>query len=78
MREPGIAVVPYHPYLIPGLRFDEESLAFYEDFLGTRLRWNGLGQGEGADVVIPRPVVMSGNAQVAAISYRAPGRTPPS
>ncbi|WP_205661030.1 hypothetical protein [Amycolatopsis vastitatis] len=37
MREAGIAVVPYHLYLIPGLRFVEESLAFYEDFFGTKI-----------------------------------------
>lgn len=37
MREAGIAVVPYHLYLIPGLRFVEESLKFYEDFFGTKI-----------------------------------------
>ncbi|ACU37174.1 hypothetical protein [Actinosynnema mirum] len=35
MREAGIEVVPYHLYLVPGMRFVDDSLKFYEDFFGT-------------------------------------------
>lgn len=37
MREAGITVVPYHLYLVPGLRFVDDSLKFYEDFFGQRI-----------------------------------------
>ena len=37
MREAGITVVPYHLYLVPGLRFVEDSLTFYEDFFDTKI-----------------------------------------
>lgn len=37
MREAGITVVPYHLYLVPGLRFVEDSLKFYEDFFDTKI-----------------------------------------
>ncbi|CRK55444.1 phosphoadenosine phosphosulfate reductase [Alloactinosynnema sp. L-07] len=37
MREAGITVVPYHLYLVPGLRFVADSLKFYEDFFGQRI-----------------------------------------
>lgn len=30
-------IVPYYYYLIPGLRFVEESLAYYEDFFQTKI-----------------------------------------
>ncbi|WNV82227.1 hypothetical protein [Umezawaea sp. Da 62-37] len=35
MRDAGITVVPYHLYLVPDLRFVEDSLKFYEDFFGV-------------------------------------------
>ncbi|GAB3873820.1 hypothetical protein ACFQ1S_30430 [Kibdelosporangium lantanae] len=38
MREHGIPVVPYHLYSIPGLKFVDDSIAFYEDFFQTRIR----------------------------------------
>ena len=37
LREAGVEVIPYHLYLIPGLRFIEDSLAYYEDWFGTRI-----------------------------------------
>ncbi|MDX8056688.1 hypothetical protein SK571_45600 [Lentzea sp. BCCO 10_0798] len=37
MREAGITVVPYHLYLVPGLRFIEDSRKFYEDFFQTEI-----------------------------------------
>ncbi|SDC25468.1 adenine nucleotide alpha hydrolase family protein [Actinokineospora iranica] len=37
MREAGITVVPYHLYLVPGMRFVDEGLKFYEDFFDTRI-----------------------------------------
>lgn len=35
MREAGIEVIPYHLYLVPGLKFVDDSLKFYEDFFQT-------------------------------------------
>lgn len=35
MRDAGIEVVPYHLYLVPGLKFIDDSLKFYEDFFDT-------------------------------------------
>ncbi|MFI0406605.1 hypothetical protein [Actinomadura sp. 3N508] len=34
LRDAGVQVIPYHLYLIPGLRFVEESLAYMADFFG--------------------------------------------
>ncbi|MCC8251501.1 hypothetical protein [Saccharothrix luteola] len=34
-REAGIEVIPYHLYIVPNLRFVEDSRKFYEDFFGT-------------------------------------------
>jgi hypothetical protein len=35
LRDAGVEVIPYHLYLIPGLRFVEDSLAYYEEWFGT-------------------------------------------
>jgi hypothetical protein len=35
LRDAGVRVVPYHMYLIPGLDWIAESLAYYEDWFGT-------------------------------------------
>lgn len=35
LRDAGARVVPYHLYLVPGLAFVDESLAYYEDWFGT-------------------------------------------
>lgn len=37
LREAGVRVVPYHLYLVPGLTFVADSLAFYEDFFDTKI-----------------------------------------
>jgi hypothetical protein len=37
LREHGIKVIPYYMWLVPGLSFVEEALAYYEDFFGTRI-----------------------------------------
>src|SRR5260370_26098405 len=34
LREAGVEVLPYHMYLIPELRFVDESLAYFADFFG--------------------------------------------
>ena len=34
LRESGVNVVPYHMYLVPDLRFVDESLAYYSQFFG--------------------------------------------
>lgn len=38
IREHFDAVHPYYLYLVPGLEFVEESLAYYEQFFGTRIK----------------------------------------
>ena len=35
LRDAGVHVVPYHLYLVPGLEWVTESLAYYEDWFGT-------------------------------------------
>ena len=35
-RDAGVEVIPYHLYLIPGLSFVDESLAWFEDWLVRR------------------------------------------
>jgi len=37
LRDAGVNVIPYHLYLIPGLTWVEESLAYYEDWFGTKI-----------------------------------------
>jgi hypothetical protein len=37
LRDAGVQVIPYHLYLIPGLEFIDESLAYYEQAFGTRI-----------------------------------------
>jgi 3'-phosphoadenosine 5'-phosphosulfate sulfotransferase (PAPS reductase)/FAD synthetase len=37
LRDAGVEVRPFHLYLVPGLEFVDESLAFYEDFFGQRI-----------------------------------------
>jgi hypothetical protein len=34
LREAGVEVLPYHMYLVPELRFVDESLAYFADFFG--------------------------------------------
>jgi len=34
LRDAGARVIPYHLYLVPGLRFVEDSLAYYADWFG--------------------------------------------
>jgi hypothetical protein len=35
LRDAGVKVVPYHMHLVPGLRFVEESLAYFADWFGV-------------------------------------------
>ena len=35
LREAGVNVIPYHLYLVPGLRFVDESLDYFADFFGV-------------------------------------------
>jgi hypothetical protein len=35
LRDAGVRVVPYHLFLVPGLEWVAESLAYYEDWFGT-------------------------------------------
>ena len=35
LRDAGVTVIPYHLYLIPGLSWVEESLAYYEQWFAT-------------------------------------------
>lgn len=37
LQEAGVEVVPYHMYLIPHLRFVDESIAMYEDIFQTHI-----------------------------------------
>lgn len=37
LRDAGVEVRPFHLYLVPGLEFVDESVAFYEDYFGTRI-----------------------------------------
>jgi hypothetical protein len=37
LRAAGVHVVPYHLYLIPGLQWVAESLAYYEDWFGAEI-----------------------------------------
>ena len=37
LRRLGIQVVPYYCYLVPGLKFIEDSLNYYEDFFQTKI-----------------------------------------
>jgi hypothetical protein len=37
LRDAGVNVLPFHLYSIPGLRFIGESLAYFEDYFGTRI-----------------------------------------
>jgi hypothetical protein len=37
LRDSGVEVIPYHLYLIPGLRFVEDSLAYFEEWSGTKI-----------------------------------------
>lgn len=37
LRDAGVEVIPYHLYLIPGLRFVDDSLAYFEDWFGTSI-----------------------------------------
>ena len=37
LRDAGVNVIPYHLYLIPGLEWVGESLAYYEDWFGTKI-----------------------------------------
>ena len=37
LRDAGVEVIPYHLYLIPGLRFVEDSLDYYEDWFGCQI-----------------------------------------
>jgi hypothetical protein len=37
LRDAGVNVIPYHLYLIPGLAWIDESLAYYEDWFGTKI-----------------------------------------
>jgi hypothetical protein len=37
LRDAGVRVIPYHLYLIPGLAWVGESLAYYEDWFGTKI-----------------------------------------
>jgi hypothetical protein len=37
LRDAGVEVVPFFLYLIPGLAFEAESLAYFEDTFGTRI-----------------------------------------
>ncbi len=37
LRADGIDVIPYHLYLVPGLEFVAESLAYYEKVFGVRI-----------------------------------------
>ncbi len=37
LRDAGVNVVPYHLYLIPDLQWVNESLAYYEDWFGTKI-----------------------------------------
>jgi 3'-phosphoadenosine 5'-phosphosulfate sulfotransferase (PAPS reductase)/FAD synthetase len=37
LREARVEVRPFHLYLVPGLRFVDESLAFYEDYFDTAI-----------------------------------------
>jgi hypothetical protein len=37
LRDAGVDVVPYHLYLIPDLAWVDESLAYYEEWFGTKI-----------------------------------------
>lgn len=37
LQEAGVRVIPFHLYRVPGIRFEEESLAYFEDFFGQRI-----------------------------------------
>lgn len=37
LREHFDEIIPYYHYLVPGLEFVEESLAYYEQYFGTRI-----------------------------------------
>ncbi|MFK0249268.1 hypothetical protein ACIQUM_31605 [Amycolatopsis azurea] len=37
LREAGVEVRPFHLYLVPGLEFVDESLAFFEKFFGVTI-----------------------------------------
>lgn len=37
LRDAGVSVVPFYLYLVPGLRFEDESLAYFEDHFATRI-----------------------------------------
>jgi hypothetical protein len=37
LREAGVKVIPYHLYLIPHLRFVDDSLAYFEDTFGCTI-----------------------------------------
>ena len=37
LRASGVEVIPFHLYRIPGIAFEHESLAYFEDVFGTKI-----------------------------------------